>query len=227
MSKSHRSFLTFGFLLTLGFMASAQAGGGEPGLRIILRVVNHAQVLEKTLSQAEKEVTTIFDEIGIDISWHHTSVRTGEGRSHSGSTTTAPSPGLQLRVVILSQELAKPLEERLPDNGHVFGVAPRTEEKPGRMVYIFYHNIEELVQKQWLLEHTARILGLAIAHEIGHLLLPPNSHTQTGIMRSNWYFPSKVDYLLATYGKMEFTPKQGNFIRNQLSQRIMEQKATE
>ncbi len=35
--------------------------------------------------------------------------------------------------------------------------------------------------------------------------------------------PSKVDFLLATYGKLEFTQKQGELIRNELRQQIIEQ----
>ena len=227
MSRSHRSFLSFGFLLALGLTASAQAGESEAPLRITLQVRNDAEVPEKTLSQAKKEVTKIFHQAGVDTSWHHIPAPSGEKRSNSSSTPTAPSPGLQLRIFILPQAMAKPLEERLPNMAHVFGVAPRTEDNPGRLVYIFYHRVEELVQKQWLLEHTARILGLAMAHEIGHLLLPPNSHTETGIMRAHWYFPSKVDFLLATYGKLEFTPKQGELIRSEVLRRstlILERK---
>jgi len=115
--------------------------------------------------------------------------------------------------------MAKLLEESLANMDHVFGVAPRTEDKPGRLVYIFYHRVKELVQKQWLVERTARLLGLAMAHEIGHLLLPFNAHTQTGIMRADWYYPSERDFLLATQGKFGFTPKQGEFIRSEVLRR--------
>jgi hypothetical protein len=33
---------------------------------------------------------------------------------------------------------------------------------------------------------TRRVLGLAIAHEIGHVLLNSNSHAPTGLMRADW-----------------------------------------
>ena len=43
----------------------------------------------------------------------------------------------------------------------------------------------------WTVAHRASIdpsplLGLAIAHEIGHLLLNTNSHAKTGLMRAGW-----------------------------------------
>jgi hypothetical protein len=31
-----------------------------------------------------------------------------------------------------------------------------------------------------------RVLGLAMAHEIGHVLLNSNTHAPTGLMRANW-----------------------------------------
>ncbi len=33
---------------------------------------------------------------------------------------------------------------------------------------------------------TRRLLGLAIAHEIGHVLLNSNSHAPSGLMRADW-----------------------------------------
>jgi hypothetical protein len=33
---------------------------------------------------------------------------------------------------------------------------------------------------------TRRVLGLAIAHEVGHVLLNSNSHSATGLMRADW-----------------------------------------
>ena len=33
---------------------------------------------------------------------------------------------------------------------------------------------------------TRRVLGLAIAHEIGHVLLNSNTHAANGLMRADW-----------------------------------------
>ena len=43
----------------------------------------------------------------------------------------------------------------------------------------------------WSVAHGAGVdprdlLGLAIAHELGHVLLNTNSHARTGLMRANW-----------------------------------------
>jgi hypothetical protein len=195
---------------------SAKAGPAEPTLTITLRVLNYAEVSEKTLIQAEKEVTKIFHKIDVETSWFHIPVPSGEEPSNSPSAPPVSSPGVHLSISIYPQSMAKPLEERLANMDHVFGFAPRTEDEPGRWIYIFYHRVEELVQKQRLLEHKARILGLAMAHEIGHLLLPFHSHSPRGIMRARW---DRQDFQLATYGNLDFTPKQAELIRSEVQRK--------
>ncbi len=196
---------------------SAKAGPAEPTLTITLRVLNYAEVPEKTLIQAEEEVTNIFHKIGVDTSWFHIPLPSAKERSNSPSVPPVSSPGVQLTISIYPQSMAKPLEERLANMDHVFGFAPRTEDKPGRWIYIFYHRVEELLQKERLLfKHKTRILGLAMAHEIGHLLLPFHSHSPRGIMRAKW---DRRDFQLATYGNLGFTPKQAELIRSEVLRR--------
>jgi len=60
----------------------------------------------------------------------------------------------------------------------------------------------------------APLLGIAIAHEIGHLLLPDNSHSQTGLMRAKW---GKADFWLAQRSQLFFTAEQGELIRSRMA----------
>ncbi len=55
-----------------------------------------------------------------------------------------------------------------------------------------------------------------IAHEIGHLLLPTDSHSETSIMRAMW---DQQDLQLAAHGELGFTPRQAEFIRNEVLRR--------
>ena len=50
------------------------------------------------------------------------------------------------------------------------------------------------------------LLGVIMAHEIGHLLLPPDSHA-TGIMAL------KVDLFLIEHGGVALDPRQASMIR--------------
>jgi hypothetical protein len=58
--------------------------------------------------------------------------------------------------------------------------------------------VEELARGQQLVSK-GQILGHAVAHEIGHLLMGTNSHSSRGLMRGNW----KVDALheMATWNE--------------------------
>ena len=54
------------------------------------------------------------------------------------------------------------------------------------------------------------LLGVIMAHEIGHLLLPPDSHS-TGIMAPN------IDLFLIDRGGPSFDPHQGSMIRAKIA----------
>ena len=62
-----------------------------------------------------------------------------------------------------------------------------------------------------------RILGLLMAHEIGHLLLATESHSTDGIMQSLW---SATDLADATQGRLGFSSSQTRRIRAQMAVRI-------
>jgi hypothetical protein len=53
-----------------------------------------------------------------------------------------------------------------------------------RRAHVFY----ERVRAKVLLPHRdiVTLLGYAMPHELGHLMLPPNSHSTTGVMRPNF-----------------------------------------
>jgi hypothetical protein len=64
------------------------------------------------------------------------------------------------------------------------------------------------------------VLGAAIAHEIGHLFLGPNSHSPVGIMRGGW---KQDDLLKASQARVTFTPDQAQRIRTEVRHRQEQQ----
>jgi hypothetical protein len=207
--------LTIGFALGVVLTVSAGAGPAEPTLAITLSVYNYAQVPEKILSEAEKEVTEIFRKIGVESTWRHPSL--SSEKNPAGSVFEAPFLSLELSILIISSSAAEPMEERLDLKEEVLGLSPRPKEgRGGRLAYVFHHRVREFVIKRTLLEQEALVLGLAMAHEIGHLLLPHDSHSHGGIMRSRW---DRQDLRLATFGDLVFTPQQAKLIRSQVLKR--------
>src|SRR5262245_54922394 len=88
------------------------------------------------------------------------------------------------------------------------------------MAYVFYDRVERVARTHL---HTGRrtgtydfddvvVLAHAMAHEIGHLLLP-YGHSATGLMRANW---DEADLLRAVHRKLNFTVEQAESIRARL-----------
>ena len=61
------------------------------------------------------------------------------------------------------------------------------------------------------------ILGCTIAHELGHLLLGTNSHSDTGIMQPRWE-PNQFRQLMM--GTLLFTADQSKLVREQARTRL-------
>jgi predicted aspartyl protease len=63
---------------------------------------------------------------------------------------------------------------------------------------------------------TAQILGYAIAHELGHMLLRTSHHSSVGIMIAKW---GPVDLRRAAEGLLGFTPQQAEYMRAEIADR--------
>ncbi len=199
-------------------LALARAGPAEPTLTITLRVLNYAEVPEKTLIQAEEEVTRIFRKIGVESVWRHISLSSEQ--NPAGSVFRRSSfPFLELSILIISRSAAKTMAERLDLKKEVFGLSPRSKDgRGGRLAYVFHHRVREYVIKRTLFEQEALVLGLVIAHEIGHLLLNHTNHSRTGIMRERW---DRQDLRLAAFGDLVFSPQQADLIRAEVARRMI------
>jgi len=72
---------------------------------------------------------------------------------------------------------------------------------------------EDRIEGLWESNGTdlAVVLGHAIAHELGHVLLGSAEHSSMGIMRAHW---GKADFDQAAMGRLGFTAQQAARIRN-------------
>jgi hypothetical protein len=57
------------------------------------------------------------------------------------------------------------------------------------------------------------LLGCALAHELGHMLLPLHAHSETGIMRAAW---DAAHVSVGTSDYLHFTPWQARMIRKKI-----------
>jgi hypothetical protein len=91
--------------------------------------------------------------------------------------------------------------------------------KDGKGCYadLFYEPIQQLQEETHV--SPSVILGHAMAHELGHLLLGTSSHSPNGLMRSHW---TGEDLANASKGNLRFTWEQSLTIVNRLAQEALE-----
>jgi hypothetical protein len=74
--------------------------------------------------------------------------------------------------------------------------------------FVFYDRVLRSAHESQ--QDVARLLAYAMAHEIGHLLLPSPAHAASGIMRAAW---NGDDLRHIANGSLQFTPEQQAAIR--------------
>lgn len=202
-------------MLALSTAAAEEAGqraasqGNSKAPRITIRLSNFARVPGGTLAGAKREVTRIFRDIGIEIAWMECT-----GASRGDTKKAACFESLRPTSLVIR------IHPKFHDAGGTFrdstlGFALLSAE-PGRSAYgsIFYDYVEELAKQG--VASRAQILGHAIAHELGHLLLGRMGHSAHGLMRARW---DRQDLRLATVERLVFSPEEVETIRSEVEVR--------
>jgi hypothetical protein len=105
------------------------------------------------------------------------------------------------------------MADRLQPDDEKIGMAPGTATARGQLAYVFYDRVESL--SEYFSTAIGQVLGGAVAHEIGHLLLPYHAHSRSGLMRAAWV---SEDFQNLARGWLLFTPEQGALMRARLAQ---------
>ena len=163
MTKALRNAITISGIVTMG---SAHASAQTSRLVLTVDVANYAEIPRSTLASAEREASRSYTAIGIEVQWLYRAP-TDLGRADA-------------TVLLLSREMGerKIAREQLADA--VLGQA----HKPSARAHIYWHRVQATADR-YALAHSD-VLGYAVAHELGHLLLPEYSHAPTGIMRAGF-----------------------------------------
>jgi hypothetical protein len=149
-------------LLTAG---AATAADTPERATIVLHVDDFANLLPRHLGDAEKVARQIFAAAGIRTVWVY-------GKEMAPRIEAA----LHLKVLVLSREMG---EAKIAADGVGTNVLGQAAKACGR-AYIFSHRVTDLAARNQ--RDLGSVLGRVIAHEVGHLVLPENSHSATGIM---------------------------------------------
>jgi len=188
-----------------------------------IHVRNYARVDSKTIAQAEKVASRIFQQAGVVSQWADAPV---PGQDSSNAPDQQAVGLSDLRVNILPAAMS----DKWNLAAGVTGLTPG--EGPNRVLaYIFYNRVEEMQRRH--LEafqrkdaefpvSAAELLGAAIAHEVGHILLNLAIHSKTGIMRGNWDLGVLQDSI---YGCLYFTKDQEKTMQAEVARRARQQES--
>ena len=185
--RCRRCFINAGLAIQLGLGTPVAASDGMPS--VFLYLANEAGVSSDIVGGARREVIRIYAQIGVRVIWEE----------HANGNPKAP---LVIIIPATTGQWVGPM---------VLGIAVRGANYSGRLAYVFYDRVEPLARKHQISD--ASLLGVAIAHEIGHLLLPYGSHSSSGLMQGDW---DDRQFLLARARLLRFTPQQAELIRAHL-----------
>jgi len=202
-----------GFVRKQGDLVSNEAA--EPGMHINVCVYNLAQVSPDTLDQAEREASRIFQKAGVEVLWLDYPL--SETGVEQNSPCGPPFGITDFRLRLLPSSRPEELGVRATSMGLAL---PCAEGEGGCVVNIFYRRAEELGKQGDL--GLPKMLGHAIAHELGHELLGSNAHSPIGLMRENW---GPKDLRCAAKGDMLFTHDQAKLVRDNLLAKIKSQES--
>jgi hypothetical protein len=165
-------------------------------LALVLQLHNLAGAPPATLDQAASELARVYHELGVSLEW-------------TSSVNAAPAGANVVSMIVLPDETGD--LRHTPDT--VMGAALRTPSGT-RVAYVFYRHVRAEAERYAV--STACVLACAMAHELGHLLLPGRGHSPDGMMRARW---TRDEFQRADQGRLRFSSDQALLLRAGISWR--------
>ena len=163
----------------VGTLSAIQFAGAEsPRIPVIVRASNNVGLPQHQMTTARNTALAIFRHSDIEAEWRECPV----GRSESLIPTGCADPLKPTEVVV--RVIATPSSSpQLPDDVLGFSYIDKVGE-PTVLATVFADAVARIATRTSVEPGT--LLGRALAHEVGHLLLGTTRHTTTGLMRANW-----------------------------------------
>jgi hypothetical protein len=161
----------------------------EPRVTLDVQVHNMARAWVDVVTEAEEEAAGIFHAAGIQIKWNEC------------RCSPVLSPTSVMLRIIPRYYRSMQMSSRRENLGYAVAGT-----EGGGLATVFYDRVQATAKG----ENLSRVLGYAIAHEIGHILLGQSSHSSAGLMRANW---SEKDLKPVHRDQMQFTPEEAERIR--------------
>jgi predicted aspartyl protease len=203
LGRKLRSWLSLSLIFVFGIVGSPHSALAQYAPEVLVRVINYAQVPSGSIRAAEREAARIFSAAGLLTQWVNCS-----GKGSSTNTLNVCSQPLEPREIVV-RLIAESTSEPFQNSVFGFAVVPLVAS-----VYVSYA-VRSAKRDNAEFEMPV-ILGSVIAHEIGHLMLGLNSHSDTGIMQKRW---ERKQLQLVTTGNLLFTSEQGKLMQAETQKR--------
>lgn len=181
-------------------------------LQVDMTVDDPAGVPADWLRQAQEEMTRIYGEIGVRINWQAGPLAAQCDIDRGADDVPAWPP----RALLIAVRRSSSRKQEGLEN--VMGFAVGTASERAHVVYVLYDSID-----QFPVLYRGLMLGHIMAHEVGHALLPLQSHSSHGLMRAQW---NRADLELAQAHRLRFTPGQAELIRGRAVQLAKREKGS-
>jgi hypothetical protein len=149
-----------------------------PTATVVIRTYNYAALSPGELAAARSEAERIFMKAGISLDWNECRVPRGV----EGAPCT--------ERLLVGRDLMLRLVERIPVSGERIVALGESildrEQRGGVLMTVDLYPVRTVANgasTSW-----STVLGRAIAHEIGHLLLGSAGHARLGLMRALWSY---------------------------------------
>jgi len=192
-------------VITLGSMFGFRtAAEPRPDLAgqatLTVSVFNDALVSEEVLSRARVEARSVMADAGIALSWLDCGAP-GRWVANLGCGDLAFPTHLSVRLV----------KNGSHRSGDTFGESFLDDEGRGNYVSVY---LQPLAASPAVgVVNEGDLLGYVIAHELGHLLLGPDSHSGSGLMHGVWQF---ADLRQAAQGRLRFRREESQRLQARL-----------
>jgi hypothetical protein len=178
---------------TAGRLAEAQL----PPLPLTVAIYDYAALPPPVLERSKGVATEIYGRIGVSLVWLDGPQVAAALPTNTAACPDSPTPVIRLRLLPRSANPRRPAGDL---GSAVSG---------GWLALVLVERVEYVATSKGL--DVEDLLGVVMAHEIGHLLLPPDSHSAAGIMAE------KVDLFLIEHGGPSFDHRQASMIRARIT----------
>jgi hypothetical protein len=208
MATTCRTILVFLVAIAVALVLSPTAIAAQPNPRITVTVYNRSKLPDDSLTAGQSVALELLRRAGVESVWIKCPIRSTPAANRECRQPPSPT---RLTLTVVPHWVGDHHHPR----SHTLGLALEGEQGFGSYCYVFQQRLDELAGATHV--HPARLLGHAMAHEIGHLLKGSNSHSPRGLMSEHWYINELRD---VSMGSLNFTADDEEVIRTRLAQAV-------